>query len=83
MPLIKTMAKRRGPCHKSRMNENSTHPYALEIQPTSKPGTFQWTIRRHGKLIQRSDKTFRLQEDARKDGEKAIERQFADAQSPR
>lgn len=66
-----------------RMNENPTHPYALEIQPGSKAGTFQWIIRRSGKLIQRSDRSFPSEDAARNDGAKAIERQFADAQSTR
>jgi hypothetical protein len=65
------------------MSEASTYPYELAIQPGGKPGTFQWTIRKHGKLAQRSDKTFRSDEDARKDGAKAVERQFSDAQSTR
>lgn len=60
-----------------------THPYSLEIMPGPKPGTFQWTIRRHGKLIQRSDRIHRSEADALKDGEKAIERQFSDALSTR
>ena len=64
-------------------DNNPTHPYLLEIQPASKAGMFQWTIRRHGKLIQRSDKTFRSEADARQDGAKAVERQFSDAQSTR
>ena len=65
------------------MSDNRHHPYALDIQPAQKPGTFQWTIRKNGKLAQRSDKTFRSEDDARKDGEKAVERQFSDAQSTR
>jgi hypothetical protein len=65
------------------MSENPHHPYELEVQEGQKPGTFQWTIRKHGKLAQRSDKTFRSEADARKDGEKAVERQFSDAQSTR
>lgn len=65
------------------MSENPHHPYSLDILPGPKPGTFIWTIRRHGKLIQRSDKTHRSEADAKKDGERAVERQFADAQSTR
>lgn len=65
------------------MSENPFHPYTLEIQPGSKPGTFQWAIRRSGKLIQRSDKIHRSEDDARKDGAKAVERQFTVAQSDR
>ena len=59
------------------------HPYTLEVQPGSKTGIFQWAIRRHGKLVQRSDRVLRSEEDAEKDGFKAIERQFSDAQSAR
>lgn len=65
------------------MSENPNHPYTLEVLPAAKAGTFQWTLRRHGKLIQRSDKIHRSEEDAQKDGTKAIERQFADSQSAR
>lgn len=68
---------------KGGMTDNTTHPYTLEIQPGAKAGTFQWAMRKHGKLIQRSDKVHRSEEDARKDGSKAVERQFADAQSAR
>jgi hypothetical protein len=65
------------------MTGQSTHPYTLEVQPGSKPGTFQWTIRKHGNLAQRSDRIHRSEQDALKDGEKAIERLFSDAQSTR
>lgn len=66
------------------MNADKTYPYALEVKASErKPGTFEWTIRRHGKLIQRSDRVHRSEDDARKDGEKAIERQFVDSQSTR
>lgn len=66
------------------MNDNQTHPYTLEVKASErKPGTFEWTIRRHGKLIQRSDRPQRSEEDARKDGEKALERQFSDSRSVR
>ena len=39
------------------------------------------TIRRHGKLIQRSDRLQRSEEAARRDGEKALERQFIEGQA--
>ena len=66
------------------MNDNETHPYRLEVQPSErKPGVFEWTIRKNGKLAQRSDRFYRSEEDARKDGLKAVERQFADAQGTR
>ena len=63
---------------------STTYPYTLEVKPSERtPGTFEWTIRRHGTLIQRSDRVQRTEADARRDGEKAIERQFADDQSTR
>lgn len=63
-------------CHAAAMN---TYPYTLEIQPSERsPGAFEWTIRRNGKLIQRSDRLQRSEEAARRDGEKALERQFTD-----
>jgi hypothetical protein len=65
------------------MSENRHHPYTLDVEPGKKPDTLQWAIRKHGKLVQRSDKVFRTEADARKDGEKAIERQFSDEQSTR
>jgi hypothetical protein len=61
-----------------------TPPYTLEVTASErKPGQFEWTIRRQGTLIQRSDRIHRSEADAQKDGEKAIERQFSDAQSTR
>ena len=60
------------------MTINKHHPYSLDVQPSKKAGLFEWTIRRHGSLIQRSDRIHRTEDDARKEGEKAIERQFAD-----
>jgi hypothetical protein len=59
-------------------------PYTLEVMASErKPGQFEWTIRRQGTLIQRSDRIHRSEADAQKDGEKAIERQFSDSQSTR
>lgn len=60
------------------MNDNLTHPFSLEVKGSDrKPGMFEWTIRRDGKLIQRSDRLQRSEDDARKDGFKAIERQLS------
>ncbi len=57
------------------------HPYALEVRSSErKPGMYEWSIRRHGKLIQRSDRLRPSKEDARADGEKAIEQQFSGVQ---
>jgi uncharacterized protein (DUF2249 family) len=61
-----------------------TPPYTLEVVASErKPGQFEWKIRRQGTLIQRSDRLHRSEADAKKDGEKAIERQFSDSQSSR
>ena len=61
------------------MTTDPTYPYTLDVSPCTKPeGHFQWAIRKHGKLIQRSDRSFRSEDDARKDGEKVIEREFSD-----
>jgi hypothetical protein len=65
------------------MEQNRHHPYSLEVQPGASAGTFQWIIRRSGKLIQRSDRVQRNEAGARADGEKAIERLFSDASSDR
>ena len=65
------------------MTDNPTHPYTLEIIPSKKQaGLFEWALRRHGSLIQRSDRLHRSEAEARKDGEKAIERQFSDRPQP-
>jgi hypothetical protein len=61
------------------MSDNPHHPYVLEIQPGPGPGTFQWALRKSGKLLERSDRAFDSEQKARKDGEKAVERQFSDA----
>jgi hypothetical protein len=66
------------------MTNISTFPYTLEVQPSDRPsGTYEWTIRRHGKLVQRSDRPHHSEADARKNGEREIERQFKSDQSPR
>jgi hypothetical protein len=66
------------------MSTGSTHPYTLDVKASDRTaGVFEWSIRRHGKLIQRSDRFQRSEDGARKDGEKAIERQFAGELSAR
>ena len=64
--------------------KNDTHPYTFDIVPSpTKADHFLWVIRKHGKLLERSDRLYRSEAEARKSAEKAIERQFADAQSTR
>lgn len=66
------------------MNSGTTHPYTIEVKASERrPGTFDWALRKHGKLLERSDREHRTEEDARKAGEKAIERQFADMHKTR
>ena len=58
------------------MNDN-IHPYTLEVLPVEKPaGHFHWAIRKHGKLLQRSDRPQATEIDARKRGMAEIEKIF-------
>ena len=58
-------------------NANPTHPYTLEITPSPKgDGSFGWVIRKHGKMLQRSDRVFRSEQDAMKSGQEALEKAF-------
>ena len=59
------------------MNEppDNTHPYSLEVLPI--PGSereFQWAIRKHGKLLQRSDRKHPSEAKAREQGLSVIEK---------
>jgi hypothetical protein len=59
------------------MSKQETYPYALEVTPsTKKPGQFEWTIRQHGKLLQRSDRLYFSEEAARKNGMTEVERKL-------
>ena len=51
-----------------------THPYSLEVGPSAFGKNFQWTIRMHGKVFQRSDKQIFVKSKARADGMAMIER---------
>ena len=64
-------------------NTNPSHPYTLEITPSPKgDGSFGWTIRMHGKLLERSDRVFRSEQDAMKNGQQALERAFKGEAQP-
>ena len=66
------------------MTTDATYPYTLDVSPCTKPeGHFQWAIRKHGKLIQRSDRAHRSEQGARENGQAEIERQFIRARSDR
>ena len=50
-------------------------PYTLEVQPNPRSqGHWLWTIRPHGKLLQRSDRKHESEGKARRDAEEVIER---------
>ncbi|GJD47433.1 hypothetical protein OPKNFCMD_0141 [Methylobacterium crusticola] len=66
------------------MTENSTHPYTIEIAPLERPaGHFQWSIRKNGKLIERSDRPHLTAEKARESALAAVERAFRSASDTR
>ena len=53
----------------------NTYPYTLEVErnPRSE-GAWQWAIRKHGKLIQRSDRALASEAKARTQGTETIEK---------
>ncbi len=71
-------------CHKPAMStENPTHPYTLEIAPSPKgDGSFGWAIRLHGKMLERSDRVYRSEQDALKNGHEALERALKGESQP-
>lgn len=53
----------------------STYPYTLEVEPNRRAkDTWQWAIRKHGKLIQRSDRALASEAKARAQGTETIEK---------
>lgn len=57
----------------------NTHPYALDVGPARDSVTFfQWTIRKHGRVFQRSDRTYPSEAEALKRGTQTIERLLTD-----
>ena len=62
----------------------ATYPYTLDVKPSERTaGAFEWAIRKHGKLVQRSDRMHRSEAESRKDGEKAVERLLSDVGTER
>ncbi|GEP07786.1 hypothetical protein [Methylobacterium oxalidis] len=56
----------------------NTHPYTLEVLPPKAEGaSYQWAIRRSGKLVQRSDRTLTSEAKARESGLAQIEKQLS------
>ena len=65
------------------MNANQTHPYTLELSPSPKgDGSVGWAIRKHGKMLERSDRMFRTQQEALRSGQEAVERALSGASQP-
>ncbi|KAB1077206.1 hypothetical protein F6X53_19890 [Methylobacterium soli] len=59
---------------------NDAHPFTLEIGLAFRPvGYCTWEIRKHGQLIQRSDRSHRTAARAKADGLAAMERLVRDA----
>ncbi|WP_082552682.1 hypothetical protein [Methylobacterium sp. Leaf456] len=62
------------------MTNSATHPYSLEIlSPKKEGGSFQWAIRKNGKLAQRSDRDLRTEDKARENGMAQIEKLLSGA----
>src|SRR3712207_6509309 len=65
-------------------HDNSTSPYTLEVRLCEKPaGHFQWAIRKHGKLVERSDRAHSSERSAQESGQAALERQLRDDREPK
>jgi hypothetical protein len=57
------------------MVDTNTHPYTLEVERNPKSeGTWQWAIRKHGKLVERSDRVLTSEAKARAHGMEQIEK---------
>jgi hypothetical protein len=72
-------------CQQSGMtDDNATSPYTLTILPNERlVGHFDWAIRRHGKLVERSDRHYPSEQSARESGQAALERQLHEDRAPR
>jgi hypothetical protein len=68
----------------SMSDDNPTYPYTLTISPSERTARhFDWTIRRHGKLVERSDRPYPSERSARESGHQALERQLRDDREPK
>ncbi|GJD57552.1 MULTISPECIES: hypothetical protein [Methylobacterium] len=55
--------------------QSDTYPFSLDVEPVGESGSlFQWSIRKNGKLHQRSDRKHPTEAKARAHGEAEIER---------
>ena len=65
------------------MTESAPHPYAVEVLPAAKPeGAFAWAIRKSGKLVQRSDRTYASEAKAHEKALEAIEQDMRPGAGP-
>ena len=65
------------------MSLNQTHPYTLELSPSPKgDGSVGWAIRKHGKMLERSDRMYCSQQEALKSGQEAVERALSGVSQP-
>ena len=65
-------------------DDNETYPYTLIISPSERlAGHFDWVIRRHGKLVERSDRHHPSERSAQESGQAALERQLHDDREPK
>jgi hypothetical protein len=69
--------------HSGMSDENGMYPYTLTISPSERlAGHFDWAIRRHGKLVERSDRRYPSEQSAREQGQAALERQLRGDREP-
>ena len=59
-------------------DDSNIHPYSLEILPPKAEGkSYQWAIRKNGKLVQRSDRDLSSAAKAHENGMAQIEKLLA------
>ncbi|WP_043752498.1 hypothetical protein [Methylobacterium nodulans] len=59
------------------MTDTSLHPFSIEVSPLISPkGKFGWAIRKHGKLLERSDRPHESEAKAHAQALAAVERAF-------
>ena len=53
---------------------NRIHPYSVDVTGAPGGGTYHWAIRRHGKLLQRSDRSYPSESKATSAGLAVVEK---------
>lgn len=60
------------------IDQTNIHPYTLEVIPPKTEGkSFQWALRKHGKLVQRSDRELSSADKAWENGLAQVEKLLA------